>query len=636
MLQSMRNKTKGLVAVFLIGLLTIPLALVGVENLFNGTSTVGEAAEVDGTVITERDVQLAISRERQRLQSQFGENLPADFFTDERLRESVMTSLVQRTLMINIAERGDMTFSTQEIDKTIVELPIFQLEGNFDQQRFLQSVRNLGHTPASFRTLLKNDLLANQMQGAIVSSDFITDKEIDQVVALSRQTRDFSWLTLPLENLPNTMTISEEEISIHYDSNKAQYLSTEEVAIEYIELSVTAIEKDITIDNVAIQQQYDEIVASYDATTQREASHIMIEGDDEAAQQKIAVVKEKLASGIDFAELASEYSDDFGTRDNGGNLGLSTGEGFPEAFEEALLLLTEGQVSEAVSIDNATHFIKLIALTEKQAPTFDSQKAKIESELKRNQAEEQFVLDVQTLEELAYNAENLEEVAGELGVTAIKTSLFTRDNASTKDAAILQDRRVIDAAFSEQVVQEKHSSDMLNISSDKAVVVKLLEHNPVRTLTLEEKREEILAELQLKKAKEKVAEQAQLLREALNNGTDISTLAEEEGVVLSAQTDAQRNAAGVPEELLASVFKMPHPKEKAVLLERHLDNGDYIIASLSKVSLGNTEELTVEERVSLRTSLSSGIAGDEYRAWQAQLESNADVEIYRSRNSSVY
>jgi peptidyl-prolyl cis-trans isomerase D len=635
MLQSMRNKTKGLVAVFLIGLLTIPLALVGVENLFYGTSTVGEAAEVDGTVITERDVQLAISRERQRLQLQFGENLPADFFTDERLRESVMTSLVQRTLMINIAEKGNMTFSTQEIDKTIVELPIFQLEGNFDQQRFLQSVRNLGHTPASFRALLKNDLLANQMQGAIVSSDFITDKEIDQVVALSRQTRDFSWLTLPLEDLPNTMTISEEEITIHYDSNKAQYLSTEEVAIEYIELSVVAIEKDITIGEAAIQQQYDEIVASYDATTQREASHIMIEGDDEAAQQKIAAVKEKLASGIDFAELASEYSDDFGTRDNGGNLGVSTGDGFPEAFEEALLLLTEGQVSEEVSIDSATHFIKLIALTEKKAPTFDSQKAKIESELKRTQAEEQFIVDVQTLEELAYNAENLEEVAGELGVTAIKTSLFTRDNASTVDA-VLQDKRVIDAAFSEQVVQEKHSSDMLTISSDKAVVVKLLEHNPVRTLTLKEKREEILAELQLEKAKEKIAEQAQLLRESLDNGADISTLAEEKGVALSAQTDAQRNAAGVPEELLASVFEMPHPKEKSVLLERHLDNGDYIIASLSKVSLGNTEELTVEERVSLRTSLSSGIAGDEYRAWQVHLESNADVEIYRSQNSSVY
>jgi peptidyl-prolyl cis-trans isomerase D len=635
MLQSMRNKTKGLVAVFLIGLLTIPLALVGVENLFYGTSTVGEAAEVDGTVITERDVQLGIGRERQRLQSQFGENLPADFFTDERLRESVLAGLVQRTLMINIAEQGNMTFSAQEIDKTIVGLPIFQLEGNFDQQRFLQGVRNLGHTPASFRTLLKNDLLANQMQSAIVSSDFITDKEIDQVVALSRQTRDFSWLTLPLGDLPNTMAVSEEEILAHYDSNKAQYLSTEEVAIEYIELSVAAIEKDITVDETAIQQQYDGIVASYSATTQREAAHIMIEGDDEAAQQKITEVKEKLASGIDFTELASEYSDDFGTRDNGGNLGVSTGDGFPEVFEDTLLSLTEGQVSEPVTIDSATHFIKLVTLTEKTAPSFDSQKAKIESDLKRVQAEEQFIQDVQALEELTYNAESLDDVAGELGVTAIKTGLFTRDNAASVDA-ILQDRRIINAAFSEQVVQEKHSSDLINLSSDKVMVVKLLDHKPVRTLALEEKQKEIVTELQLEKAKAEIAAQALSLRETLDGGTDISTLAEEKGVAISTQTDAQRNAAGVPEELLSSVFEMSHPKDSAVLLERHLNNGDYIIASLSKVSQGNTEALTEEERASLRSSLSSGIAGDEYRAWQTQLETQADIEIYRSQNSDVY
>jgi peptidyl-prolyl cis-trans isomerase D len=635
MLQGMRNKTKGLTAVFLIGLLTIPLALVGVENLFYGTSTVGEAAEVDGIIITERDVQLAISRERQRLQSQFGDNLPADFFTDERLRESVMSSLVQRTLMINIAEKGDMTFSDTEIDKTIVDLPIFQLEGDFDQQRFLQGVRNLGHTPASFRTLLKNDLLANQMQNAIVASDFITDKEIDSVVSLSRQTRNFSYVTLPLGELPQEMTVSDEEISTRYDLNKNQYLSTEEVAIEYIELNVASIEKDITITDEAIQQQYDSIVASYNATTQREAAHIMIEGDDEAAQQKIISVKEQLASGADFSVLASEYSDDFGTRDNGGNLGVSTGDGFPEAFEEALLSLTEGQVSEAVEIDGATHFIKLIALTEKTAPTFDSQKIKIESELKRAQAEEQFILDLQRLEELAYNAENLDEVAAELGMSVIKTGLFTRDNAATVDA-ILQDSRVVDAAFSEQVVQEKHSSDLLSLSSDKSVVVKLLEHKPVRTLTLDEKRGDIVAELQLEKAKAQIAEQARALREALDTGTDITTLAEEKGVAISTQKEAQRNTTGVPEELLASVFEMSHPTNSPVLLERHLDNGDYVIASLSKVTSGNTEDLTEEERASFRSSLSSGISGDEYRAWQAQLEAEADINIYRSQNAAVY
>lgn len=636
MLQAMRNKTKGLVAVFLIGLLTIPLALVGVENLFNGSSNVGEAAEVDGAVITERDVQLAIARERQRLQSQFGDSFPAAFFTDERLRESAMTRLIQRSLMVSSAKSGNMTFSEKEVDQAILEQPIFQLDGAFNQQQFLQSVRNLGHTPTSFRELLKSDLLANKLQTAVVSSDFVTDQEINQAVSLSRQTRDFSWVTLPLGDLPDSMSVSDEEVLSHYDANKQDYLSTEEIAIEYIEIDIADISKDITIDDAAIQQQYDTIVASYQSSTQREAAHIMVEGSDDTAVQKIAEIQEKLASGGDFAALASEYSDDFGTRDNGGNLGISTGDAFPDAFEEALLSLSAGEVSKPVEIDGATHFIKLVSIEENSAPTLDSQKAKIINDLQRSQAEEQFIQDIQTLEDLAYNAENLSEVADEIGVEVRKTPLFSRETASSTDT-VLEDIRIVEAAFSDSVVREGFSSEVINLSSDRAVVVKLIEHKPVRTLTLDEKRQSIIEELQLEKAKAQVAEQARTLRVAIDDGVAITEVAEKESVTVEIQTDAQRNAAGVPEDLLAKVFEMPYPTEsEASILETHLDSGDYVIVSLSKVTPGDTESLTDAERESLRTSLSSGISNDEYRAWLAALEANADVEIYRSQNAGAY
>jgi len=343
-----------------------------------------------------------------------------------------------------------------------------------------------------------------------------------------------------------------------------------------------------------------------------------------------------LLAGDDFAALAAEYSDDFGTRDNGGNLGVSTGDAFPDAFEETLLTLSAGEISEPVEIDGATHFIQLISVEENAAPSFDSQKAKIIADLQRAQAEEQFIQDVQTLEDLAYNADSLAEVADEIGVNANTTALFSRDTASTIDP-ILQDARIIEAAFSEEVIKEGHSSEVINLSADQAVVLKLIDHKPVRTLTLDEKRESIKTELQLEKAKEQIAEQARALRVALDEGQSITEVAESASVSVNTQTNAQRNTAGVPEDLLAEVFTMPYPSDSGVsLLETHLESGDYVIVSLSKVTPGDTENLTDAEKESLRTSLSSGISADEYRAWLAQLESNADVEIYRSQNATVY
>jgi peptidyl-prolyl cis-trans isomerase D len=354
----------------------------------------------------------------------------------------------------------------------------------------------------------------------------------------------------------------------------------------------------------------------------------MIEGDDEAAQQRIAELQKKLATTNDFAALASEYSDDFGSRDNGGNLGVSSGDGFPAEFETALLELSEGQISAPIKIDNATHFIKLIALSEKTAPSYDEQKTVIAAELSRARAEEQFIQDVQAIEELAYNAENLQEVAEQLGLPLGKTALFSRVEAKE---AILQDSRVVTAAFSEQVVQEGHSSELIELSTDSVVVLKLIEHKPVRILSLEEKKAAILADLQLKKAKDTIAQQAASIRTLIDNGTDIATISEQQDIKLSSQLAAQRNAADVPAELLTSVFEMAQPEEGAVTIaERHLDNGDYVIVSLSKIIDGSVDDLSEAERTSLRGNLSSSIAGDEYRAWQEQLRTQADINVYSS------
>ncbi len=630
MLQSMRTKIKGVVAFFLIALLSIPLALVGVESLFLENHQIGKAAEVAGEIISEREVQLAIGRERQRLQAQIGAALSDDLLSDERLRTPVIESLVERSLIANLAKNGNMTFSDGAIDQRIVEMPDFQIEGNFDSQRFIQIVRSIAHTPTSFRDLLREDLLVSQMQRAVLATDFITSDEIDRSVALSRQTRDFSWITLPLGDLQEKMVVSDEEISKHYESNKDSYLSEEQVAIEFIELNIDQILVDVSVTEDELRDAYQQIVDGFIESTEREAAHIMVEEGEDSAQ-KIAEIQSKLAANEDFASLAKEYSDDFGSRDNGGNLGVSTGDSFPEAFEEALALLEPGQVSAPVDVDGATHFIKLLSINESKAPSFEEQRVDIENDLNQTKAEAQFIQDVEALRELSYNAESLQGVAEQLGVSLGKTDLFSR---STATDAVLRDARVLTAAFSEQVVQQGYSSDVLELSDNKAMVVKMLEHKPVRELTLDEKRADILAELTLEKAKQQLTEQAENFRQSLQTGTDIAALAEENGLQLDSQVDAQRNAVGVPSELLEAVFTMPHPDASVVIDGYHLNNGDYVLVSLSKVLSGSLESLVENERASLRTNLSASLAGDEYRAWQQHLRAGAAIEIFSAPSNS--
>ncbi|NJN68774.1 MAG: peptidylprolyl isomerase [Chloroflexaceae bacterium] len=86
---------------------------------------------------------------------------------------------------------------------------------------------------------------------------------------------------------------------------------------------------------------------------------------------------EQLRGGADFAELAREYSDDPGSRENGGDVGYfdkegdsSRGSTYDPNFVQAALALEEGQISEPVRTPFGWHIIEV---TERQVPTREEQ-----------------------------------------------------------------------------------------------------------------------------------------------------------------------------------------------------------------------------------------------------------------------
>lgn len=626
MLQSMRENMRGAIAVFIVIFLGLVLALglVDFSSLGGGTS-VRDVASVNGQPITQRDLQLAIAQERQRLQSQFGDNLPADFISDERLRQPVLQSLLQRTAILDKAVNGGMEVDDKQLDKLITEMPEFQADGKFDPQLFVARIRGIGHTPASFKVLLRNDLVVNQLSNGISATAFVTDAELQSIVELSRQTRAFEWVQLPLGDLPATITLSDEDISQYYEKNKLAYKTEEKVAVEYIDLKVSDISDTVIIGEDEIDNQYKVEVDQFTANIQREAAHIMIEGDDEAAQEKIKTIQEKLAAGEDFASLANEYSDDFGSKENGGNLGQSSGDTFPPEFEAALIELTPGSVSDPLKIDNATHFIKLISEQGVNPPSFEERKAQIESELKTLEAEQIYIAKLTELKDLSFNAESLSEVADQLNLTLAKTDLFT---AAGGNDPILSDSRVVNAAYGDQVLQQGYASDVLELAPDRAIVIKLIEHEPVRQLSLDEKISDITVELKLEKAKEKLAAQAEEYKQALSEGVKLSKLAEQNNFQLNTESNIPRDGGGLNQTLVQHVFDLQRPQtDTPVTSSFYLDNNDYVLVSLSAVKDGSFEALSDEEKRNARLSLSRSMATVEFQAFQKQLVSEAKVEL---------
>lgn len=109
------------------------------------------------------------------------------------------------------------------------------------------------------------------------------------------------------------------------------------------------------------------------------ASHIMVdyyteggEVDSAAAKARIDSVYMRLKNGEDFAKLASEYSEDQGSKNNGGDLNYFERRMMVKEFDEAAFNLKIGEISNVISTSFGYHIIKLT--DRKPYPPFEDEK----------------------------------------------------------------------------------------------------------------------------------------------------------------------------------------------------------------------------------------------------------------------
>ena len=95
-------------------------------------------------------------------------------------------------------------------------------------------------------------------------------------------------------------------------------------------------------------------------------------------------------SGKDFAELARQYSDDPAAKKNGGDLGtFRKGDILPE-FEESLVRMQPGEVSDLIYTATGLHILKLEERTPGTPRPFDQVQGEIEDILYRKKSEDRF------------------------------------------------------------------------------------------------------------------------------------------------------------------------------------------------------------------------------------------------------
>ncbi len=628
MLQTMRDKAKSWVTFVVVGIIAFMMAITGLETLVPNPNN-PEVALVNGQEITQVELAQAVDQQRRVLIQQMGGQFDPATLNEQLLQSSVLEALIDKQLLLQNAEQYKMGVGTGQVDQLIVSMEQFQQSGQFDPARFQMMVRSFGMTPLQFKEAIREETLLQQLRAGIAATEFITLEELKQLRALEGQTRDLSWVVLSAAAVRDSVTVSEEDIKAFYDASASQFMTPEQVVVDYVQLNKSTIAEavEVTAEDIEAEYRFRVEQLQQQASNDSRVSVILIQtGDqrtDEQAQARASEVLAKLQEGVEFAELATTYSDDPTSAAKGGDLGAVEPGFFGAQFDAAVAALAVGEVSQPIKTDFGLQILQVTGRGEAEVPSLNDMRQSIETALKQNEVDSLFLGQSRELADISFEAADLAQPAEQLGLSITTSEPFGRNGATS---GIATDPRVAAAAFSEDVLSLGANSDLIEITPEQVVVLRVREHKKPEPIPLADVREAIVTTLTDRAVEELLASRAAEMIATLDAGATLADEAEKQQLELVKSENTRRTMADVPAPLLSATFKMPNPGQGVAYDSVALPGGDYAVIALSAVRPGDSAT-TPEELKTLGQFIASSNGRMNLEEYLASLKENGKVEV---------
>lgn len=658
MLQKIREKTTGLIATVILGLIIIVMAFFGMESYLTQrvetwvakveapprwwpsapswwpVSLLWQREEIGADEFRERFEQVR-QAERERQGEAFD---PRAFNTPERKREVLDTMIDERVLRIAAAHAG-VVASDAQVRSAIEGIEAFQVAGKFDPQRY-RLVLASGfppRTPQEFQELVRSDLQRSLIPRGIATSGFVTTREVERAMRLLGEMRDVSYVVLPAP-APDSGPVSAEEIERWYRSHQDAYRAPEQVTLEYVEIAAAALPQPAPADEATLRQRYEQERGKLAAPEQRLASHILVEvpqGADAAAQKAAEQEAQRLAQqarapGADFAALARAHSDDVGSKAAGGDLGWIEKGVMPAAFEQALFAMRPGEVRGPVRTDAGWHVIQLREVKAAADVPFEQVRERLAQEQVEADRERVFNELSGRLVDLVYkNPTALAPAAREVGLEIRRAGPIARGQGE----GVLAHPAVQRAAFSETLIQDGTVSDPIEVGDDHVVLIRVAQHTPASIRPLAQVREQVIAAVRADRARKLAVQTAEaLVRRLREGGQTLEAMAVERQLSPVVVSGVRRGMPTPTAEANRAFFSVPAPAAGKVSAgHATLPDGSIAVFAVTKVTPADPAAASPQERMFVQMQLAQMLGAEDARAFVAAMRKRMQVKIAETR-----
>jgi peptidyl-prolyl cis-trans isomerase D len=359
----MRNAAANKMSYFI---LTFIFLIIIASFLFSGFDKFSlgggrNVATVDGTPISIREYQVALNRQVEFFnQMMGGKGMTSKQLEEMGIKQSVLNGLIQQKLIHNTAENMGIVVSLEEVKQEIKNLPYFQRNKQFDVSMYRNVLQANGYTPGQFEDLIANDLKQKKVDSffdhTVVSQNFAKD-----VTQFKNNSVNVNAIRISRQSLAPLIAVSQKEID-EYLSNPA--------------------------NQATLENAYTENLTKYKQPEEVRARHILVQGDDAKALEKIKAIQTK-TNTRNFSEIANRETEDPSGKNKGGDLGwFSRGRMVPE-FEEVAFNMKPGQISDPVKTQFGYHLILVEDRKAAQSKTLEEVKPELAAQaIQRTKAQD--------------------------------------------------------------------------------------------------------------------------------------------------------------------------------------------------------------------------------------------------------
>tara|TARA_Y100000746_G_scaffold43696_1_gene33095 strand:- start:1743 stop:3635 length:1893 start_codon:yes stop_codon:yes gene_type:complete len=619
MLQTIRDKFTGWIAIVFIGLLALTL-VISFGNMEQTPLQDNVVITVNDKEITLFEFQEEFSNKLAEFQDLLGDEVPE--VLEQTIKESAGEDLIIRVLLLDYLSNNGYRVSPEYVAELIRTNESFQLGGVFIRENYEAILASQGVSVDQFENDLRLQLEINQLRRGLIETAFMTNAEFTQFIELQMQERSGQMLIIDSSRFKDQVNVDPSEVNDYYQNNIDLFQSDEELDVEYLEINIEDVAQQVQFSGDEIRDYYENNLDRFVSNEERKSSHILVAIDEDTTDEQAAELIKEIQTKLEtetFEELAKQYSDDPGSAAQGGDLGWAETGLFVPEFESALFSMNVGDTSEAVKTDFGYHLIRMDDIKPGQQQAFEDIEYELELEYSRLLAEEELFELADQMADLTLQSYNeLSTVAEKMSLKKSNLDAFTR----TGSTFLHQDPEMVNILFSPGSIELGENTPLFQIG-DSVIVARAKAHRLPSTRDFVE----VQGDIQSFIINQEAMKLANDYADGLKNDESLvfGDLSQDDGIQVE-DFQILRNSTNYSRGLSDAIFSLKKDLiNEEIVVFSELEK--VYLAKVSSVDTGNLSLFSDQERSDAKSDLSEQYGSQDLDGLAQSLRDNAEVFI---------